>query len=88
MHEAAINKILHALTMRLREAASNPTEARELDVFVSALTELFGLDSEDNMSGQGESVPPRATKVDRRDSISPQTPADDRTATEPTGAGR
>ena len=64
MLDAAVNKILHAPTMRLREAASNPEEAAQLDAFVGALTELFGLDSEDFMPARADSIPARGGKPD------------------------
>ncbi|HTV20785.1 MAG TPA: hypothetical protein VMG12_19005 [Polyangiaceae bacterium] len=66
MHDAAINKMLHGLTTRLRETAANPGEALALESMVGALTELFELDSDDLMMTNGESVPPRASKAPRR----------------------
>src|SRR5690606_4059253 len=66
MHDAAVNKMLHGLTTRLREAASNPDEALALETMVAALTELFELNSDDLMMTNGESVPPRASKPPRR----------------------
>jgi len=79
MLDAAVNKILHAPTMRLREAASNPGDTAQLDAFVGALTELFGLDSEEPMAARADSIPPRGAKPegatetgkDRRDSRTP-----------------
>ena len=59
MHESAVNKILHAATTRLREAASNPAEAPQLEAWVGALTELFGLDSEEPMPARADSIPPK-----------------------------
>jgi glutamyl-tRNA reductase len=76
MHEAAINKILHAPTMRLREVASNPVEAEQLDNLVGALTELFGLDSDNGMSGMSESLPPKAARKERRESVPAQSPTE------------
>ena len=87
MLDAAVNKILHTPTMRLRELASNPADARELDAFVSVLTDLFGLDSDDYMNGKAESLPPRAAKADRRESMAPA-PPDERSPNEPAGAGQ
>jgi glutamyl-tRNA reductase len=58
MHDAAVNKILHAATVRLREAASNPAEAAALEGFVGALSELFGLDGEEPAPVR-ESLSPR-----------------------------
>jgi glutamyl-tRNA reductase len=66
MHDAAINKLLHGLTTRLREAASNPEEAIALESMVGALTELFELDSDELMMNSGENVPSRASKTQRR----------------------
>lgn len=66
MHDAAINKMLHGLTTRLRETAANPGEAVALESMVGALTELFELDSDDVMMTNGDSVPPRASKAPRR----------------------
>jgi glutamyl-tRNA reductase len=74
MQDAALNKILHGLSTRLREIASNPNEAAQLDQHVSTLTELFGLDSEDPMPGRGDTLPPRA-RTDRP-SRSPAGPAE------------
>ncbi|MEO8184582.1 MAG: glutamyl-tRNA reductase [Deltaproteobacteria bacterium] len=62
MLDAAVNKILHMPTVRLREAASNPAEAAQLEVMVAALTELFGLDSEEPMPARGDSLPPRGAR--------------------------
>jgi glutamyl-tRNA reductase len=62
MLDAAVNKILHAPTLRLRETASNPADAAQLEVLVAALTELFGLDSEEPMPARGESLPPRGPR--------------------------
>jgi hypothetical protein len=68
--------------MRLREAASNPGEVLQLDAFVGALTELFGLDSDDSMNGPGDSIPPQAAKKERRESLPAQAPSDPRSASE------
>jgi glutamyl-tRNA reductase len=77
MHEAAVNKMLHALTTRLREAASNPEEALALGAMVGALTELFELDSDDAMINDGDSMAPRASKPPgRRDRSTPGALAD------------
>jgi glutamyl-tRNA reductase len=76
MLEAAVNKILHAPTMRLREAASNPAEVVQLDALVGCLTELFALDSDEDMNGRSESIPPKPIKSDRRDSASAQPPGE------------
>jgi glutamyl-tRNA reductase len=62
MLDAAVNKILHAPTVRLREAASNPADAAQLELLVSGLTELFGLDSEEPMPARGDSLSPRASR--------------------------
>ncbi len=72
MMDAALNKMLHAPTVRLREAASNPREGVALDALVSSLTELFGLDSDDDMNGRGESILPKPAKNERRDSLAAQ----------------
>lgn len=82
MLDAAVNKILHAPTVRLREVASNPAEAIQLDGLVSALTELFGLDSDESMNGKGESMAPRAAKAERRESLPAPAPSDERLADE------
>lgn len=71
MLEAAVNKILHGPTMRLREAASNPVEAAQLDSLVSTLTELFALDTDDVMQPRPESLAPKAAIKDRRESAPP-----------------
>ena len=82
MLDAALNKILHAPTMRLREAASNPADAAQLDALVGALTELFGLDS-DEAATRPESLPPKAAKGERRDSRTPPPANEDLTTNEP-----
>jgi glutamyl-tRNA reductase len=79
MLEAAVNKILHVPTMRLREAASNPEDTAPLEALVSTLTELFGLDS-DETATRPESLPPKAAKGERRDSRTPA-PANEDLAT-------
>jgi hypothetical protein len=92
MLDAALNKMLHAPTMRLREAASNPAEAAQL---VAALTELFGLDSEEPMPARGDSIPARdaqpeggkETGKERRDSRTPSGAATGRSS-EPAGEAR
>jgi hypothetical protein len=86
MHEAVVNKLLHWPSTRLREVASNPEDARALDVLVGALTELFELDSDDAMITNGESAPPRASKPPRRQ----ERPAtlDERASTAPFGDSR
>jgi hypothetical protein len=58
MLDAAVNKNLHAPTVRLREVASNPAETAALEGLVGALTELFGLDGEDPAQVR-ESLAPR-----------------------------
>jgi glutamyl-tRNA reductase len=63
MLDAAVNKILHVPTVRLREAASNPADAAQLEVLVAALTELFGLDSEEPMPARGDSLSPRGPRL-------------------------
>lgn len=80
MLDAALNKILHTPTVRLREVACNAEEPEQLDSFVEALTELFGLDSDDAMNGSRGSIPSRAPRPERRDSrVSPaaEAPAGD-----------
>jgi glutamyl-tRNA reductase len=74
MLDAALNKILHGPTMRLREVAGNPAEGAQLDLLVSVLTELFGLDSEEPMPGRGDTIHPTGVKGERRDSRSPADP--------------
>jgi hypothetical protein len=66
MHEAAVNKMLHSLTTKLRETAADPAEARALDAMIGALTELFDLDSDDAMMNNADSLAPRASKPPRR----------------------
>ncbi|HVZ37148.1 MAG TPA: glutamyl-tRNA reductase [Polyangiaceae bacterium] len=92
MLDAAVNKILHAPTMRLREAASNPADAAALEAFVAALTELFGLDSEEPAPAR-ESLAPRANRSEggrqeagkeRRDSRTPPA-AEERRSSERAG---
>jgi glutamyl-tRNA reductase len=68
MLDAAVNKMLHAPTTRLREVASNPGEAIQLETWLGALTELFELDSDDAMMSNGDSLAPRATKPPQRES--------------------
>jgi glutamyl-tRNA reductase len=85
MLDAAVNKILHTPTMRLREAATNPAESVQLDSLVNALTDLFGLDSDEIMNGKGESFPPKAGRKDRRDSVAAQPGAEVLTAAERLG---
>jgi glutamyl-tRNA reductase len=92
MLDAAVNKILHVPTVRLREAASNPAEAAALEGFVAALTELFGLDGEDPAPVR-ESLAPRAESSEgsrqdagkeRRDSRTPPA-AEERRSSERAG---
>jgi glutamyl-tRNA reductase len=66
MHDAAVNKMLHSLTTRLRETAADPAEAQALDAMIGALTELFDLDSDDAMMNNADSLAPRASKPPRR----------------------
>jgi len=92
MLDAAVNKILHAPTMRLREAASNPAENAALEGLVGSLTELFGLDGEDPAPVR-ESLAPRANGsgggrqdagMERRDSRTPPA-AEERRSSERAG---
>jgi glutamyl-tRNA reductase len=92
MLDAAVNKILHAPTMRLREAASNPAEAAVLEGLVGALTELFGLDAEEPAPLR-ESLAPRGNRSEggkqeagkeRRDSRTPPA-AEERRSSERAG---
>ena len=69
MLEAAVNKILHGPTMRLREAASNPAEAGSLDALVSTLTDLFSLDTDDEVPARPESLPPKGPGKERQQSV-------------------
>ncbi|MEY4545919.1 MAG: glutamyl-tRNA reductase [Pseudomonadota bacterium] len=76
MHEAAVNKLLHTATMRLREAASNPADGERQELLVSAATELFGLDGDEPAAARGDSIPARGArgpsgKPERRDSRTP-----------------
>jgi len=93
MLEAAVNKMLHWPTTRLREVAGNPAEARELDTLVGALTELFELDSDDAMITR-DSMAPRATQRPERRSERPSAaaptnaPNDDRVASDNLGVQR
>jgi glutamyl-tRNA reductase len=66
MHEAAVNKMLHSMTTKLRETAADPAEALALDAMIGALTELFDLDSDDAMMNNADSLAPRASKPPRR----------------------
>jgi hypothetical protein len=86
MHDAAINKLLHGLTTRLREAAANPDEAIALESMVGALTELFELDSDELMMNSGETAPARASKVLRRQER--PAPLDERPGASPLGDSR
>ena len=88
MLDAAVNKMLHAPTTRLREVASNPAEANQLDTWLGALTELFELDSDDAMISTGDSLAPRATKPPRRESRPAPAPVDERSGHSPVGAQR
>ncbi len=67
MLDAAVNKILHGATKRLREAASNPADAAALDVLVTTLTDLFDLDTDDAVALQ--TIPPKGPNKDRRESV-------------------
>jgi len=88
MLDAAVNKMLHGPTTRLREVASNPSEGLQLDAWLGALTELFDLDSDDPMMSNAESLPPKASKPPRRDARSVPAPSDDRSGPEPLGDSR
>jgi glutamyl-tRNA reductase len=59
MLDAAVNKILHVPTRRLRELASDPDSAVELDALVATLTELFELDSMEPPAPRRGSIPPK-----------------------------
>lgn len=84
MLDAAVNKILHGPTMKLREAASNPAEAAQLDALVSTLTELFALDSDDVMHARPESLAPKAAPEPRA-SVPPAAVAEEARACERAG---
>jgi glutamyl-tRNA reductase len=88
MLEAAVNKMLHSATTRLREVAQNPEEAEELDSLVGALTELFELDSDDPMTTTGDSLMPRASKPPRRSERPTAAPNDDRSGAGTLGVPR
>lgn len=85
MLEAAVNKILHGPTMRLREAACNPAEAAQLDLLVSTLTELFGLDTDDLVPTRPESLAPKPSGRERKQSVAPAAPAEEHLGTGPVG---
>jgi glutamyl-tRNA reductase len=86
MLDAAVNKMLHVPTTRLREVASNPSEGVLLDAWLSALTELFELDSDEAMMSNVDTGI-RASKPPRRDTRPPG-PSDDRTGPETLGVPR
>jgi glutamyl-tRNA reductase len=91
MLEAAVNKVLHTPTVRLREAASNPADGERQEQLVGALTELFGLDGEEPPPARGDSIPARGSrgpsgKPERRDSRTPPPP--DRPAGERLGGAQ
>ncbi len=88
MLDAALNKILHGPTQRLRELASNPADAEQLDGYVSLLTELFALDGSDPSNQRPESLPPRAAKAKGRDSIPAPSPNEALPAGEAAGETR
>jgi glutamyl-tRNA reductase len=88
MIEAAVNKLLHSPTTRLRELAQTPEEAEELDSLVGALTDLFELDSDDAMTTTGDSLMPRASKPPRRTERPTGSPSDDRSGAETLGVPR
>lgn len=71
--DAAVNKILHVPTRRLRELASDPDSAIELAELVSTLTELFELDGSEGAPRRG-SIPPKAgnSEAPKNGSIPPR----------------
>lgn len=85
MLDAAVNKILHGPTVRLREAAANQSESAALDLLVSTLTDLFGLDTDDAV--QMQSLPPKAPNKERRESVPAPAADDARRATRAEGPG-
>jgi glutamyl-tRNA reductase len=86
MLDAAVNKMLHVPTTRLREVASNPEDAAVLDAWLSALTELFELDSDEAMMSNADTAV-RASKPPRRDTRPPG-PSEDRSGPAPLGVPR
>ncbi len=70
MLDAAVNKILHAPTMRLREAASNPDDSAQLDAMVEALADLFELDTNSH-NGHHRSLAPLGTLLRQRRTATP-----------------
>jgi glutamyl-tRNA reductase len=61
MTDAALNKMLHIPTMRLRALASDTGEAYRDEFLTTALVELFGLDqSEPVLTSEPETAPPPA----------------------------
>lgn len=69
MMDAAVNKILHTPTMRLRQAATDSGEGNQLDALVSTLVELFDLIGEDGAPTLTDSLsPPRQTHPSARPS--------------------
>lgn len=58
MMDSAVNKILHIPTMRLRQAATDPSEANQLDSLVATVTDLFDLMGTEGAPTQGESLLP------------------------------
>jgi glutamyl-tRNA reductase len=71
--DAAVNKILHLPTRRLRELASDPDSGHELAALVTTLTELFELDGSEGAPRRG-SIPPKAgnSEAPKNGSIPPR----------------
>jgi glutamyl-tRNA reductase len=82
MIEAAINKMLHAPTVRLREVATDHDEDYRVDQLVAALSELFKLDAEiDAVHATPSRPPPPAAETGAAARPEPSTAADQRRAT-------
>jgi len=64
MLEAAMNKMLHSATVRLREVATDHDEDYRVDQLVAGLTELFDLDSDiEAVQSTPSRPPPRAVEA-------------------------
>jgi glutamyl-tRNA reductase len=65
MLEAAENRLLHAPTMRLRRAASERDAEPGLELLVTALNELFGVDDDDELAYDDDVAEPQPVSLPR-----------------------
>jgi len=63
LFEAALNKLLHSPTQRLRQLAVEDPPTPELDTYVEVLTELFSLREENSGIVSKGSIPPEPARL-------------------------